>query len=518
MKSVWTLIKTKTVDGIRILTVVFAGLLISLGAFFYHATAAPDDVQEEIKRGIYQFRQENFDEALEILSAARQSYPDNPLAAYYLGLTYKRMEDYVNARKELEASLEMTPKIKGALIELIDVLYRLGQLEDAKKWIRVAETEGIRPAQAAFLKGLTLLKDEQYDEAIESFRNAKGLDETLAQPSNYHIGIAYLKQQKFDKARQAFDQIVSISPDTDIAAYANKYIEAIDRKAEGQRPFHFSARFAFEYDDNVVLKPGNTSLVSEVGEESDTREVYDFTTDYTLREQNSPWSLKSGYGLRFSKQNDLGRYDYLTNAILLQPSWGSGRLMSSLPARYTHNIVDGKNYVQSVSVSSVNNYLVTPSHMAQAGVTYQYDDYMRPPYGEESRTGNEFTGTLAWYWFFLNNQGFLNLRYSAGKDWTHGNNWENFGNRFSLGWLVPFWKRFKASANAEFYTQEYDHTHSFFFQQRRDKTYSLSSLLSYEFLKNTELQFQYTYINSQSNVSIYDYSRHVLSSAVQYKF
>ena len=57
-------------------------------------------------------------------------------------------------------------------MELIDLLYRLGETEEAKKWISVAEKEGVIPAQAAFFKGLALLKEgEDLEELLVVWLN-----------------------------------------------------------------------------------------------------------------------------------------------------------------------------------------------------------------------------------------------------------------------------------------------------------------------------------------------------------
>jgi hypothetical protein len=217
-------------------------------------------------------------------------------------------------------------------------------------------------------------------------------------------------------------------------------------------------------------------------------------------------------------ENDLKRYDYLTNAFSLQPYKLFEKVMVAFPAQYSHSIVHGKNYLSSVNVGNVNNIRLTDSLMAQLGAFYQYDDFLRPPYGDESRTGNTLTGTVGGFWFFAKHEGFTSLKYSCDQDWTHGSNWEYFGNRVDLGLLVPFRERFKLGGNGQIFLKDFANAHSVLGQERSDQSYALSSFVSYEFIKNTELQFQYTYINNQSNLSLYEYTRHVLSWAVQYKY
>jgi len=476
-------------------------------------------VDEKVKEGIAEFRHENYEEALEIFSEVRKSDSSNSLAAYYAGLCHKRMENYVAAEKDLKVSLTMSPKIKGALIELIDVLYRLDEIEEAKKWIQVAEEEGVRPAQATFLKGLTLLKDENYDAAIESFQNAKELDDVLAPSADYQMGIAYLRKRNFGRAKAMFSQIVDNESGKDISLYAQKYLYEIGKQMERDRPWNLALRFAFEYDTNVTLTPDNFEFATPISEQSDLREVYDVRTDYTLSSEDRAKAVTAGYSFRFSKQHDEGRYDYLTNSFSLQPKFAVGdKVLVTFPVNYTHNIVNSKNYLSAVTAGNVNNIRVSENHMAKVGVLYNYDDYLRPPYGTESRTGNELTTLTGWYWFFPEKKGFANATYYFNKDWTHGTNWEYWGNRFDLGLWIPFWKKFEASLNSQFYFKNYENSHTFFSDKRDDQSYSLSTSLSYELLKGAKLQFQYTYISNNSNLALYDYSRNVFSWGVQYQF
>ena len=55
----------------------------------------------DLQRGIAEFRQENYEEALDGLLKARSADPGSSQAAYYLGVTYKNLQDYQEAKKHL---------------------------------------------------------------------------------------------------------------------------------------------------------------------------------------------------------------------------------------------------------------------------------------------------------------------------------------------------------------------------------------------------------------------------------
>ncbi|MFH1790446.1 MAG: tetratricopeptide repeat protein [Candidatus Omnitrophota bacterium] len=490
-----------------------------IGVLFCAGAGAQEEtVNEDVKKAIYIFRQENYDEALAAFKRLNQEYPQDSLVAYYLGLTYKRMEDYVSAKEYLEASLELTPKIKGALIELIDVLYRINELDEAKKWIAVAEEEGIRPAQAAFLKGLTLSRSGEYEGAVTAFERAKNLDNELASSADYQIGVAYMRMKDFENAKKTFGRLVDMAPETDIAMYAQKCLDTIDRRVDRDRPLHLTARFAFEYDSNVLLKPDDTTFVTAITDNSDTRQVWDFRGDYVYKPDIDFLRVKSSYALRVSKQNDFGSYDMASNTFTVQPDMAFGNALVSFPVQYSHSVVADKNYVSVISAGGMGNMMVSDTQMVQGGVNYTYDDYLRPPYGDEDRSGSGLTGSCGWFWFMLENQGFLSLRYAANKDWARGNNWPYWGNKFDIGCLIPFWKKIKLGINGEFFLQNFDNMHATYEKRRRDATYSVSSILSFEFMKGGEIQFQYTFVDNESNIGLYEYNRQVISAGIQYRF
>ena len=472
-----------------------------------------------LEKGIYQFRQENYDEALVTFEEVVKEEPTSSLATYYLGLTYKRMEDYLNAKKYLEESLSLKPKIKNALIELIDLFYRLGEYDEAKKWIDVAEKADIRPAQSQFLKGLTLQKTGEYEQSVEAFNEAKNLDERLEQSANYQIGISYIKMNRYHDAKEALENVYVIDPYSQLGDYANRYVDALEGKIARDRPFHFLARAAFEYDSNVVLSPTDTSNVVGISNRDDTRQVFDVKGDYTWRTQDGSKSFKTGYGFHLSKQNDIGIYDNVGNYFYSTLNLSFDKILVTFPFNFNHTIVDDKNYLWSVSGGNINSIMLPKSQMLQLGVLYSRKDYMDYIFiPEENRDANQFFGLIGWYWFYAENKGFVNLRYTIDKDWTRGSNWEYLGHRASAGILYPFWDKFRLTINGDVYFQDFNKTHSIFNVKRKDQTYTAGALLTYEFLKNFELQFRYTYINEQSNIDIYDYDRHIVSTGIQFKY
>ncbi|MCX5715468.1 MAG: tetratricopeptide repeat protein, partial [Candidatus Omnitrophica bacterium] len=431
----------------------FVLLIITLNVFYMSISEAQQEEKTSptLERGIGEYKHESYDEALPLLKKARDENPGSTLAAYYLGLTYKQLQNYKDAIPCLKDAVTFSPEIKGALVELIDCCYQTGQLEDAKLWIQQAEEDGITPAQVSFLKGLVFVKAGDGEGAIAAFKNAKELDKSMIQACDYQTGIAYLKEKKFDRAQKAFKEVVIADPSTNMANFANQYMDALEKRAIAARPLKMSVGFAVQYDSNVVLQPDDATLVGDITDESDARYVYTARGEYE-KKFNDNFGVKLQDSFYYGKENRLGFYTTLTNVVTVQPNFYHEKSLLGFPVSYTYSNVDDRSYLSSPSAGVVYNRVINANNMAQLSLNYQYQDYCWSPSTEdENRDGSDVAGGLGWYVFFMKNRGFLNLRYALDKDFTRGNNWEYVGNRGTATALIPVGEKINLSVTGDVY-------------------------------------------------------------------
>ena len=88
--------KKKLITGI--LAVTLAGLFCAQGFCENGASVSAD---EKLQQAIWDYKHENYEEALELLKPLRKEQPESTLIAYYLGITYKQLQDYNKARPNL---------------------------------------------------------------------------------------------------------------------------------------------------------------------------------------------------------------------------------------------------------------------------------------------------------------------------------------------------------------------------------------------------------------------------------
>ena len=194
--------------GILFLSLLFVSNLLAIENF--------------LEKGISEYRIENYEEALELLIKARERQPQSPEAAFYLGMTHKQMGNYRESYRNLKDSIHLTPPVKDAYPELIEVLYYLNELTEAKNWINRAEKEGVKPAPVAFLKGLILLKEGKNTQAIEALKKAKEMDPSLTQPADFQIAIAHAKEKRFKEANESLKAVISMDPVSELASFCKR--------------------------------------------------------------------------------------------------------------------------------------------------------------------------------------------------------------------------------------------------------------------------------------------------------
>lgn len=481
---------------------------------------AQEQAKDELKNATWLYEHENYEEALVILKRLRQEEPGSSLIAYYLGITYKQLQDFQSARQHLEAAVTLKPRIKNAVLELADVLYQCDEIEEAKKWLGVAEKESIVPAQTAFLKGLVLTREGlDTHAALEAFDRAATLDKGLETAAQYQKALIQMQAQRLSAARDIFQRIITQEPYSDMAAFADEYLAAITRKEEAGRPFRGSVGIGLAYDTNVVSRPRDRSVNVSVVPREDWRSVYTFQGNYQ-RKLYDWFSIQAGYSLYYANQFDMGYYDTLSQDVSVQPGIYRRRVAITFPVHYNYMTLNHKKYLQVLGFGNLNNIMIGRNQMAQCSFQYTLNNYawMQANH-DEKRDGNDYLASGAWYYFFgKNRQGFLSSRYAIDYNEAQGCNWKNVGNRFTVAATIPLFKKIRLSVAGDYLKQGYRKTNSVFNESRTDNVFTFSNLIAIEIFKNTDLETQFTFVKNQSSIASYEYVRKIATTGIKYKF
>jgi len=503
----------------------------------------------DLQRGIAEFQQENYEEAIDSLAKARNADPKSSLPAYYLGMTYKNMQNYKEAKKFLRAAIDLQPEIKEATMELAEVYYDLGELQSAHDLLIAAEKENVRPGQTAYVKGLVLSGMGKNLEAIEAFENARTLSPELVQAADYQIGQAYLKESSaaveekdrlkaLDEAENRFNAVIENNPDTDMAAFAKNFLELIDKKKKEPRNIRAYLGLHLQFDDNVVLKPGDDTLASNITNQDDYREVITGGIEY-IPVNRRPFDYNAHYSFYISNHHDLSSYDVMSHSVALYPSKILSNVSKAgLALRYNHTWVDDDEYLGTATITPTYTRYIGKKHTIQTYLSYAKKEFLTlSSAGDEDRDADVYSGSVSWFSFFKQdrgmfvpfmesfelsafgeNEGYINVLYELSKEETDGRNWEYIGNKVALIYLMPLLQNAKLRLTGDVKYEDFTNEHTVFNKERRDIIYGLSGLLFYKFHENLDLQLLYSYRRDDSNIGLYDYDRNMYSIGLEWRY
>lgn len=471
-----------------------------------------------ILQGSLQYRLGNYEEALDTLTKARIKDPRSPVAAYYLGATLKKLQQFDKAVPHLLEAVSLPPVVKEAYLELADTYYVLGRNDEALKAIASAEGDDVDPPQTAFLKGLVLVKKRSYTEAEVSFEKARSLDPRLAGAVNFQIASIYHRLGRQEEARDRFLSVAEQEPNSDVGLMAKHQAEAISQKLKMTPRFSAVVSGQVQYDSNVLLKPDSAASAAAITNESDLALVVAARADYAPKVP-APYSMKLQYALYLSRYQELSHYDLTSNTFTVSPGVTIGDGSLTVPVFYSLASVDAKPYLSAAGLAPVYVFTPVEGQQAQAMVRYQRKDYRSAvPSPDEDRDASDIGAGLSWYWPFARQAGFVNARYELNREDAKGNNWSYLGNKVNAGVLYPASELLKLSLGAEVYLQAYSNVNTSFNQKRQDTTITITAQALYNLRGNLDAHFMYVFMKDDSTIDVYAFSKNIFGIGLYARF
>lgn len=485
-----------------------------------------------LQKGIEQYRAENFEEALEIFKEAYKTSPTTTLS-FYLGLTYKQTGDLRKAKEYFIESLTKTPKVFDSYVELVEVLYTLDELDEAKKWLSEAEEQKIMPAKIAYLRGLIFLKENKTTEAIASFKRAKEIDKTLTQAADVQIAIALSRERKITEAMEVLKALIQIDPTSEIAEFSKDYIVTLERLKEEFKEWRVSFNVGYLYDDNVVSKPSETigiPAIDEVTGKSDSAVYGSFRLQYRPMLKGN-FTFSSDLNLYTKRYFDNQAYDTVNASLTLTPGYGFKEGAVTLPFEFYYMTLNDKKYMTIMSVRPTINLQVLEMGILQFSVGYAKRDMLRYIEGadpNEDRDSNVYNALLGFYYTFSEGKGLLWTRYEFQIDDTEGRNWKSNSNRVSAGIIYRLIESLNIIGSIDHTWQNFRNISTLSGigipgfpdepSKRKDKVLNINAGLSYDMFKFLRLNLNYTHTRASSNFAIYDYKRNLYSLEFSFNF
>lgn len=253
-----------------------------------------------------------------------------------------RLRRHADAAPLLEALVEREPALAEAWLHLAIARFHLGDAAGAEAALDAAPALADRP-EARLYRGLALLARGEAGAAAPLL---DGISSGSAGPiAGYWAGVAWLRTGEDARARNALRRVSEAAPGTSWAAQSEALLAGT--AAERLRPWWIRVTAGYEYDDNVVLRAGDVPLAREVSSQRDTRSMWRV-------EAGSQWwrsgAWASGAWISYSgtAHDDLGALDVQLPTIGL---WLDRRLDAPTILRLAYDFgwafVDEESFLQS---------------------------------------------------------------------------------------------------------------------------------------------------------------------------
>jgi tetratricopeptide (TPR) repeat protein len=480
-----------------------------------------DDVL--VGQALKNLQQENYEEALVQLTEAWQKGVHTPEKAFYMGVVYRRLLNYPKAQQFLEEALRLRPNYLEARSLLADTLLALERLDQALPHLKELERAGYQPAQTAMLLGVVATKQKRYQEAVAYFQKAQA-DPALAQEAKFQLGLALAAQNRLQEAQKTLKETINLAPKTITAGFAERYAALLERRIKELRPLRFYGWAGVDYDSNVTLQPGDPTSAQLVSGQGDAVYTYSGYLEYNFFNPAGAFGLLGQYAFYQNFHPRLTKFDMVSHTIGMTPTYQFKQSRLWLPFNYAFVDVENDKYYTAFTVTPTYLYLLTPKVGLEVGGRLARKYYWFPlGIPQDDRSAKNIGSGLGLYYFLKNQEGYLLARFSYEHDFAAGSNWDSSSYRLFLMALYPATARLKLSAFTDMILQPYNHR---FFggvpltlgDKRDDKIFIFGVNVAYEIYKGIEANLHYYFIRDDSNIALYDYSRHIVGCQLGYRY
>lgn len=192
--------------------------------------------------GRVEFERENWDGAIERLSAAVEAEPGSALFHRWLGHAFvekinvvnafKKMGVAKNARTHFEEAVRLAPDDLEARDAWVGYLTNApaiagGSREEAEK--QVAELTALSPGKGAVLRGRMHFNEEEWKEAEAAYGKAIESDSGVAE-YHYNLGFSRQQQENYGGAAEGFEQALVVDSEFLAALYQLGRSAALSRE------------------------------------------------------------------------------------------------------------------------------------------------------------------------------------------------------------------------------------------------------------------------------------------------
>lgn len=513
------------------IVVCLLGLLGTAAASF-----AQEFPQVFVDRGILEYDEGNYEEALNNFMQALDRAPEDATVRYYIGLTLMALDRPGEAIVHLEKARTLEPDELDVAFAIGVAYFRLEDYEAAYPHFRVVHTQQPSRENLGFYLGQIHFRRQEYEQALAYFENNRSGTIEFQQLTRYYIGLAQHHLGRIAEATEALSAAMSLQPASPLALTTRKFLEAVAPVREA-RPFRLEVRTGVQYDTNVRVAPTENLLDlrgprrHSVGETVYARGEYDIVRTPTF-------NTTASYAFLQVFNNRVDGFDVMDHTGGLETTY-KGRI-AALPVRvgvqynYERLLLGQDDFVERHYVTPYLTVIETDWSLTTLQYRFEDKDFKSPltaDLPEENRDATNHQAGLTHFFLFAGGKHYIKLGYQYDAEVADGLDYTYHGHKAIAGFQMTLPAEVRLLFNYELHRRIYPATNALatalnesgiagasFNTRRRDTDHSFLAVLSKELSKGFTISLDYFGERNFSRFSLFDFTRHVISFNIGWRY
>lgn len=276
----------------------------------------------------------------------------------------------------------------------------------------------------------------------------------------------------------------------------------------------FSTTVGYEYDDNVTVS--ETDTTSNL---SDKAVLFDVAVAYQLYD-GPELGLEIGYDFSQSFHEDLSTFDLQSHIISISAEREIMGVDAGLNYLYTRTFLGSNDFLGIHNISPTAGYLVNDHWYVSLRYSYQSKNFINA----SARDGEQSSGTLDNFIFFLEGKGMLSLGYRVEDENTDGEEFDYLGQFFDARLRLPIPGDFMATLNPTltltygYSKKDYKNITASIGRKREDQLTNVSGSISADITPSLFTTLKVEHIESISNLRSSDYDENIGTISLGLRF
>lgn len=297
-------------------------------------------------QGLVSLHQQRYAEALRLFTQAVEADPSDVYARYYKGVTEGRLEQWSEAVSDLSAVMASKPELTQGALELGVALLQSGQSAAASEWLARAQQVPDLDAAASFYLGIAQLRLDELVAARQNLERAASGDPQFALACRYYQGVVEVRMGNQEKAKELFENVVATSPQSAVGREAHEFLVGIQQGGQPTvRSYQLYGGTGLEYDSNIVLAPLDGEAAAAFGKQSDGRAIFLAGGRYAIWRAERA-QLSAGYDFFQSLHFDLTQFNMQDHRGSLSVTGSIGLVEGGVMGAYDYYLRDAQSFLQ----------------------------------------------------------------------------------------------------------------------------------------------------------------------------